>query len=366
MVGNNTPIFFIRDPILFPSFIHTQKRNPVTNLRDYNMFWDFLTLRQESVHQVMFLFSDRGIPDGYRYMHGFGSHTFKMVNAKSEPIYCKFHYKTDQGIKNLDPNFAMKIAGMDPDYSTRDLYNAIGKGFYPTWTFSIQVMTLQEAAKWKFNPFDVTKVWNHADFPLIPVGKLVLNQNPSNYFAEVEQIAFNPGNLVPGILPSPDRMLQGRLLSYRDTQYHRIGVNHLQLPINAPFKCPVRNYQRDGSMCFYNQDGAPNYFPNSFSGPDESRCALKLEPPYKVVGDVNRLDDGPTEDNYTQAADFWNKVLKVEERSRLVNNIADHLVNAELFIQERGVRMFGRVNADFGKQLYGALSQRRCERDHCK
>ncbi|XP_063698284.1 catalase-like [Culicoides brevitarsis] len=366
LVGNNTPIFFIRDPILFPSFIHTQKRNTVTNLRDYNAFWDFLTLRQESVHQVMFLFSDRGIPDGYRFMHGFGSNTFKMINAKGEPFYCKFHYKTDQGIKNLDPISAMKIAGMDPDYSTRDLYNAIAKGLYPSWTFYIQIMTLQEATKWKFNPFDVTKVWSHADFPLIPVGKLVLNRNPSNYFAEVEQIAFNPGHFVPGIEASPDRILQGRLLSYRDSQYHRVGVNHLQLPVNAPFKCPVQNYQRDGAMSFYNQDGAPNYFPNSFAGPEESLRALKLDPPFKIYGEADRIDDGPTEDNYMQASDFWNKVLNADERRRLVDNIADHLVNADLFIQERGIRMFGRVNNDFGKMLYGTLNQLRCKRDHCK
>lgn len=364
LVGNNTPIFFIRDPTLFPSFIHSQKRNPVTNLRDYNAFWDFLTLRQESVHQVMFLFGDRGIPDGYRFLHGYGSHTFKMVNGKGEPIWCKFHYKTDQGIKNLDPKTAEQLQALDSDYATRDLFNAIGKGMYPSWTMFIQVMTIEQADRWKFNPFDVTKVWNQAEFPLIKVGRLVLDRNPTNYHAEVEQIAFNPGSFVPGILPSPDRMLQGRLFSYRDTQFHRVGTNHLMLPVNSPYRNPVRNYQRDGKMLYTNnQDGAPNYYPNSFNGPKENGCYLKLEPKYRVSGDVMRLDNGETEDNYSQAADFWCRVLDEAAQCRLVNNIADHLINADMFIQERAVRMFGKVNSKFGKMLNAALNLKRVERD---
>lgn len=209
LVGNNTPIFFIRDPILFPSFIHTQKRNPVTHLKDANMFWDFISLRPETTAQVSFLFSDRGIPDGFRHMHGFGSHTFKLINDQGEPTYCKFHYKTDQKIKNLSVERAAELASTDPDYSIRDLYNAIAKGDYPSWTFYIQVMNYEEAQNASFNPFDVTKVWPQCDYPLIPVGRFVLDRNPSNYFAEVEQIAFSPANLVPGIEPSPDKMLQG-------------------------------------------------------------------------------------------------------------------------------------------------------------
>ncbi|NWH64651.1 CATA Catalase, partial [Geococcyx californianus] len=208
LVGNNTPIFFIRDAMLFPSFIHSQKRNPQTHLRDPDMMWDFWSLRPESLHQVSFLFSDRGIPDGFRHMNGYGSHTFKLVNANGRAVYCKFHVKTDQGIKNLSVEEAGRLASTDPDYAIRDLYNAIAKGDFPSWSFYIQVMTFEEAEKFPFNPFDLTKIWPHGDFPLIPVGKLVLNRNPVNYFAEVEQMAYDPSNMPPGIEPSPDKMLQ--------------------------------------------------------------------------------------------------------------------------------------------------------------
>ncbi|NXX09291.1 CATA Catalase, partial [Larus smithsonianus] len=208
LVGNNTPIFFIRDAMLFPSFIHSQKRNPQTHLRDPDMMWDFWSLRPESLHQVSFLFSDRGIPDGYRHMNGYGSHTFKLVNASGRAVYCKFHVKTDQGIKNLSVEEAERLASTDPDYGIRDLYNAIAKGDYPSWSFYIQVMTFEEAEQFPFNPFDLTKIWPHGDYPLIPVGKLVLNRNPVNYFAEVEQMAYDPSNMPPGIEPSPDKMLQ--------------------------------------------------------------------------------------------------------------------------------------------------------------
>uniref|UniRef100_T1HV37 Catalase domain-containing protein n=2 Tax=Rhodnius TaxID=13248 RepID=T1HV37_RHOPR len=208
VVGNNTPIFFIRDPILFPSFIHTQKRNPVTHLKDADMFWDFISLRPESTHQTMFLFSDRGTPDGYRHMNGYGSHTFKLVNDRGETCFCKFHYKTDQGIKNLSSEQAADLCGKDPDYSIRDLYNAIAKNKFPSWTWYLQIMTKEQAEKFRWNPFDLTKVWPHGEFPLIPVGKMVLDRNPKNYFAEVEQIAFSPAHMIPGVEPSPDKMLQ--------------------------------------------------------------------------------------------------------------------------------------------------------------
>uniref|UniRef100_A0A6M2DT65 Catalase n=1 Tax=Xenopsylla cheopis TaxID=163159 RepID=A0A6M2DT65_XENCH len=355
LVGNNTPIFFIRDPILFPSFIHTQKRNPETHLKDANMFWDFISLRPESTHQVMVLFSDRGTPDGYRHMNGYGSHTFKLVNAQGEAFYCKFHYKTDQGIKNLMADRADQLQGTDPDYSIRDLYNAIQEGRYPSWTMSIQVMTMNQAEKCRFNPFDVTKVWPHSEYPLIPVGKLVLDRNPKNYFAEVEQIAFSPAHMVPGILPSPDKMLQGRLFSYSDTHRHRLGPNYLQLPVNCPYRTSVKNYQRDGPMCMGdNQAGAPNYFPNSFDGPKECPRAGRLNPAYKISGDVKRIDSGD-EDNFSQPAIFWSKVLTPEERQRLVENIVGHLRNAAPFIQQRAVKNFSQVNADFGRQLEQGL-----------
>ncbi|KAJ8948347.1 hypothetical protein NQ318_019332 [Aromia moschata] len=278
LVGNNTPIFFIRDPIFFPSFIHTQKRNPQTHLKDANMFWDFLTLRPETMHQTMFLFADRGIPDGYRHMNGYGSHTFKLVNKDGKSHYCKFHYKTDQGIKNLDVKRADQLSGSEPDYGIKDLYNAIADGQYPSWTFYIQVMTPEQAAASKFNPFDLTKIWSHSEYPLIKVGKMVLNRNPKNYFAEVEQIAFSPAHLIPGIEPSPDKMLLGRLFAYGDTHRHRLGPNYLQLPVNCPFQ--VRNYQRDGAMCLSNQGGGPNYHPNSFGGPENDERARSLAIPF--------------------------------------------------------------------------------------
>jgi len=240
LVGNNTPIFFIRDPILFPSFIHTQKRNPQTHLKDPDAFWDFISLMPMTTHQVSFLFSDRGTPNGYRFMNGYGSHTFKLVNSEGEAVYCKFHYKSDQGIKCFDRHQADEKAKTDPDHAIRDLHNAIAEGNFPTWSLHIQVMTFQQAEDWAFNPFDLTKVWPHGEFPLLPVGRIVLNRNPGNYFAEVEQIAFSPAHLVPGIEPSPDKMLQGRLFSYNDTHRHRLGANFDQIPVNCPYRAKPR------------------------------------------------------------------------------------------------------------------------------
>lgn len=354
LVGNNTPIFFIRDPFLFPSFIHTQKRNPQTHLRDADMFWDFISLRPETTHQVSFLFSDRGIPDGYRHMNGYGSHTFKMVNKDGKAVYCKFHLKTDQGIKNLPVDDAGRIAGDEPDYGIRDLYNAIAENKFPSWTMYIQVMTFDQAETYKYNPFDLTKVWPHSDFPLIPVGKVVLNRNPENYFAEVEQIAFSPANMVPGIEPSPDKMLQGRLFSYTDTHRHRLGPNYAQIPVNCPYAKP-RTYTRDGFMSQdRHQGGAPNYFPNSFNGPHEDPAAVP--PVFNVSGDVQRYDTSD-EDNFSQVNAFWTNVLSAEERKRLAANIAGHLKNASKFIQQRAVNNFAQVNAEFGQMLKDGLKQ---------
>ncbi|KAI4492159.1 hypothetical protein M0802_009965 [Mischocyttarus mexicanus] len=312
LVGNNTPIFFIKDPLLFPSFIHTQKRNPVTHLKDADMFWDFVSLRPESTHQILFLFSDRGLPDGYRHMNGYGSHTFKLVNSKDETVYCKFHYKTDQGIKNLTVGKAAELSASDPDYSIRDLYNAIAKGNYPSWTFSIQVMTEEEAKKFRWNPFDVTKIWPHNEFPLIPVGKLVLDRNPENYFADVEQAAFDP----------------------------------------AHFTISTINYQRDGLMAVYNQNGAPNYFPNSFNGPRE--CPAVRPPPFSATGDIDRYEP-VNEDDFGQATLFWRNVLDANEKSRLVDNLVGSLRNASLFIIERAVKNFSQVDIELGKKLTEGL-----------
>lgn len=355
LVGNNTPIFFIRDLILFPSFIHTQKRNPKTNLKDADMFWDFISLRPETTHQVSFLFSDRGTPDGYRHMNGYGSHTFKMVNAQNEAVYVKFHFKTDQGIKNLMSDKADELAGSDPDYAQRDLYNAIENGDYPSWTLFIQVMTFQEAETCQFNPFDLTKVWPHGEYPLIPVGRMTLDRNPVNYFAEVEQSAFAPAHMVPGIEASPDKMLQGRLYSYNDTHRHRLGTNYNQLPINCPYAARLRHYQRDGPQCVTdNQGDAPNYFPNSFGGPGEITRAL--ESTFNISGDVDRFESAD-EDNFTQAGEFYRNVLNDAEKSRLVENIAGHLCNAQDFLQQRAVSNFSKADKDYGSRINALLQQ---------
>lgn len=349
VVGNNTPIFFIRDPILFPSFIHTQKRNPATHCKDPDMMWDFISLRPETTHQVSFLFADRGIPDGYRHMNGYGSHTFKLVNSKGEAFYCKWHFKTDQGIRNLPVEEAEKLAASDADYSIRDLYNAIASKQFPSWTLYIQVMTFKQAESASFNPFDVTKVWSHSDYPLIEVGRMVLDRNPENYFAEVEQIAFAPAHLVPGIEPSPDKMLQGRLFSYADTHRHRLGVNYQSIPVNCPFATSVRTYQRDGNMTVDgNQGGAPNYFPNSFGGPDVSAAAAWHAEPSN--GNVQRYETGD-EDNFTQVGIFFRKVLNQQERERLTDNIAGSLSQAQEFIQKRAIANFAAADSTYGRMI---------------
>lgn len=351
-MGNNTPVFFIRDPILFPSFIHTQKRNPVTHLKDANMFWDFISLRPEITHQIMILFSDRGIPDGFRHMNGYGSHTFKVINADGKYHYCKFHFKTDQGIKNLDVKRAAELASSDPDYSLRDLYNAIANGNYPSWTLYIQIMTPEQAEKSKFNPFDVTKIWPHADYPLIQVGKLVLNRNPTNYFTEIEQIGFCPAHMIPGVEPSPDKMLLGRMFSYADTLRYRLGPNYQQIPVNCPYA--VRSYQRDGPAAITNPGTGPNYHPNSFDGPSYNPRARHLSRSYKLTGDVDYHDLGK-DDNFSQPRALYQKVMNQEERNRLVNNIVGHLKDAADFIQDRVVKNFTQVDETLGQKLTEGL-----------
>jgi len=313
------------------------------------MFWDFISLRPETTHQVSFLFSDRGTPDGYRHMNGYGSHTFKFVNQQGIANWVKFHFKTDQKIKNLSAEKAGALAGSDPDYAIRDLYNAIAKGDHPSWTLHIQIMSLQQAEQSSLNPFDLTKVWPQKDYPLIPVGKLVFDTNPKNYFAEVEQIAFSPGHLVPGIEPSPDKMLQARLFSYNDTHRHRLGVNYQQIPVNCPYASHVNNYQRDGpARVDGNQLGAPNYFPNSFGGaqPESSTAWHKST----VTGQVDRH---PTDndDNFSQVTIFFNKVLDADGRDRLTSNIAGHLAGAAPFIQKRAIDNFSKVDPAYGKAI---------------
>jgi len=265
MVGNNTPVFFIRDPIKFPDFIHTQKRDPQTNMKDATMVFDFASLVPESNHQFTILFSERGTPIGYRCMNGYGSHTFKWVNAKGEVFYVKWHFKTDQGIKNFTGPEADAMKSKDMEFSQRDLYENIAKGNFPSWKFSVQIMPEADAATYRWNVFDITKVWPQGDYPLIPVGTMTLNRNPANYHAEIEQVAFAPAHLVPGIEPSADKMLQGRLFSYPDSQRHRLGGNYDQIPVNCPYRVKkIENSQRDGLTFNGNRGSARNYEPNSF------------------------------------------------------------------------------------------------------
>jgi catalase len=322
LVGNNTPVFFIKDPKKFSDFIHTQKRDPRTNCKSATMMWDYWSLNPESLHQVMILMSDRGTPVGYRHMNGYGSHTFSMVNAANERVWVKFHFKTLQGIKNFTDEEAAAIKGTDPDFAQRDLVQAIDKKDFPQWAVKIQVMTDAQAQAFPFNPFDLTKVWPHGDFPLIDVGTLELNQIPKNYFAVVEQSAFAPAHVVDGISYSPDKMLQGRLLSYPDAHRYRLGANYEQIPVN---RCPymVANFQRDGAMSVDgNGESAPNYFPNSFDDiyEDESykEPAMVLDSNIADWYDRNGANDN---DHYTQAGLLFTKAMNDYDRHNLVSNI---------------------------------------------
>jgi catalase len=325
LVGNNTPVFFIKDAKKFPDFIHTQKREPRTNLKSPAMMWDFWSLNPESLHQVMVLFSDRGTPDGYRFMNGYGSHTFSMINKKNQRVWVKFHFKTQQGNKTLTGPQAEEIKGKDPDYSQRDLVEAIEKGDFPKWTLKIQVMTEEQAKKFKWNPFDVTKVWPHKEFPLMEAGVMELNEIPANYFAEVEQSAFAPSNTINGIGLSPDKMLQGRILAYPDAHRYRLGANYQQIPVNRPV-VPVHNHQRDGFMNVDGNSGAsPNYYPNSFDAiyadPDHKEPAMKLDSNIADTYNRNENDD----DHYSQPGTLFRKVMNDKEKQNTINNLVSGL-----------------------------------------
>ncbi|MDG6229752.1 MAG: catalase [Candidatus Thermoplasmatota archaeon] len=349
-VGNNTPVFFIRDPLKFSDFIHTQKRNPSTNCKDPDMFWDFLSLTPESIHQVTILFSDRGIPATYRHMNGYSSHTFMWYNDKEEYFWVQYHFKTDQKIKNLTRQDAEIFKGKDPDHATRDLYDAIEKGEYPSWTLQVQIMTPEEAEDYRFDIFDITKVWPHADFPPREVGRLVLNRNPDNYFAEVEQAAFSPGNLVPGIAPSPDKMLQARLFSYHDTHIHRLGPNYHLIPVNTSKNAQENSYQRDGLMrTDKNFGGKPNYWPNSFNGPEPDETAK--QPPFKILGKVDRYPFTHPNDDFIQPRALYRDVMKDMDRDHLIGNIVDHLSNAQKRIKLRQAALFYKVDPDYGRRV---------------
>lgn len=353
MVGNNTPVFFIRDPLKFPDFIHTQKRNPVTNLKDPDMFWDFLSLTPESNHQVTILFSDRGTPRSYRNMNGYSSHTFLWYNARGESFWVKYHFKTEQGIQNLSREEADRMKSSDPDHATRDLFNAIKRGEFPAWRLEMQIMTPQQANTYRFDPFDVTKVWPHGDVPSVTIGRMVLNQNPENYFQDVEQAAFSPANFVPGIGPSPDKMLQGRLFSYNDTHRYRLGTNYHLLPVNSPKAAQPDNYQRDGAMQVGSVDGAPNYYPNSFNGPQPEPASA--EPPAAVSGMAQRQPYIHPNDDFVQAGDLYRKAMTDSDRAHLIGNIVSHLGNAQKRIQLRQAALFYKADAEYGSRVAEGL-----------
>ena len=352
LVGNNTPVFFIRDALKFSDFIHTQKRMPQTNLRSQIMWWDFWSLVPESLHQVTILFSDRGIPRGFPHMNGYGSHTYSFLNANDERFWVKFHFKTMQGIKNFTQEEADEIAGKDPDWATRDLFERIEKGDFPKWKLSVQIMPEVEAETYQWNPFDLTKVWPHKDYPLIEVGIMELNRNPSNYFAEIEQAAFDPSNKVPGISFSPDKMLQARTFSYADAHRYRLGVNYQSLPVNRP-KVAVSNYHRDGSMRFDGNSGkSVVYEPNSFGGPIQNP-AFK-EPPLKISGDADAYNQPTTDDDFIQPGNLY-RLMPSDEQDRLIENLVNSLKTVPKFIQERMLKHFSKADSTWGERVAKGL-----------
>nr|WP_186576822.1 catalase [Aquibacillus kalidii] len=353
LVGNNTPIFFIRDAIKFPDFIHTQKRNPHTGRKDPNMVWDFWSLSPESLHQITYLHGDRGIPATLRHMNGYGSHTFKWVNAEGEAVFVKYHFIAEQGVKALDPELAAKLAGENPDYHTEDLYNAIDNGDFPEWKLYVQIMPVEDANTYRYDPFDVTKTWSRKDYPLIEVGRMVLDRNPENYFAEVEQAAFSPGHFVPGIEASPDKMLQGRLFAYSDAHRYRIGANHEALPINRA-KSEVNNNQRDGQMRFDGNGGsAINYEPNSFNGPVET--PENKTSPFEVSGFADSVAYD-SDDHYSQPRALFRDVMDDGERTRLIQNFVDHLSGVDYDeIKLRQISLFYKVDPELGERVAEGL-----------
>ncbi len=352
LVGNNTPVFFVRDPYKFPDFIRTQKRDPKTNLRSPTAMWDFWSLSPESLHQVTILFSDRGLPRSYRHMNGYGSHTYSLLNAAGERIWCKFHLKTMQGHGFLTDQEGAEVVGADRESHQADLFRSITSGDCPKWRLCIQVMPEAEADRPWFNPFDLTKVWPHGDYPLIEVGIVELNRNPDNYFAEVEQSSFSPANQVPGISHSPDKMLQFRIFSYADAHRYRLGVNYETLPVNQA-RCPVHSYHRDGAMRHGgNAGGAVNYEPNSFNGPAEDR--RYVEPPIKLDGDADRYDHRDGNDDYRQPGDLF-RLMTADEQDRLIGNLVRAMKPVPREIQLRQIGHFLKADPAYGEGVARGL-----------
>jgi catalase len=353
LVGNNTPVFFIRDAQKFPDFIHTQKRDPQSNLRSNTAAWDFWSLSPESLHQVTILMSDRGIPKSYRHVNGYGSHTYSLLNESNERFWVKFHFKTKQGIETLTNEEAAKIVAEDRESNQRDLFESIEKRNYPQWDFKIQIMTEIQAKEFEFNPFDVTKVWSHKDYPLIDVGVLTLKENPKNYFNEIEQASFSPSNIVPGISFSPDKMLQARIFSYPDAHRYRVGTHYEMLPVNRPI-VDVNTYHLSGSMNAEQKEATKAYYePNSFDGYIENKEFL--EPALPLSGDANRYDHNVNNDNYTQVRDLFN-LMSEYQKEQLFNNIAEAMQGVPLEIVERQLGHFEKVSSDYSTGVKKALN----------
>ncbi|MEZ5254411.1 MAG: catalase [Microthrixaceae bacterium] len=362
LVGNNTPIFFLKDPLKFPDFIHSQKPDPFTNKQEAENVFDFFSHSPEATHMFTWLFGDRGIPASYRHMDGFGSHTFQWVNADGERTWVKYHFKTDQGIKTLTTEEAAELAGRAPESHNTDLVEAIERGEFPTWTLKMQFMSDADAKRYRINPFDVTKVWNYADFPLVEVGKLELNRNADNFFGEVEQAGFDPGSFVPGIGPSPDRMLQGRLFAYGDAHRYRLGINHTQLPVNAPHATTAQNYGRDGLMALGTNGGrSRNYEPNSFDGPAQSNVALYAGIDSDGATGSYEWEQRET-DYFTQAGDLY-RLIDEDAKARLVDNIASTLAQIDAAdargIIERSVSYFRAADPDYGARIEARIAELR-------
>ena len=356
LVGNNTPVFYLRDPLKFPDLNHVVKRDPRTNLRNATYKWDFFSQLPEALHQLTIDFSDRGLPQSYRTMHGFGSHAFSFINSKNERFWVKFHLKSQQGIHNLMDDEARKIIAEDRESSQRDLFGSIEKGDFPRWTFYVQIMPEADASKVPYNPFDLTKVWPHGDYPLTEVGELELNRNPDNYFAEVEQVAMSPANIVPGIGFSPDRMLQGRLFSYGDAHRYRLGVNHHQIPVNTP-RCPFHNYHRDGAMRVDGNSGnGATYEPNSYNvfqeQPDFS------EPPLSLEGAADNWNHREDNDYFSQPRKLY-ELLSADEHQRMFERIAGDMQDVPEFIQQRQIALFSEVHPEYGAGVARALKMRK-------
>ncbi|MBI3498133.1 MAG: catalase [Proteobacteria bacterium] len=356
LVGNNTPVFFIRDPLKFPDFIRTQKRHPQTNLRSPKAMWDFWSLSPESLHQITILMSDRGLPQTPMHMNGYGSHTFSFWNAKNERFWVKFHFKTRQGHRHFTNAEGAKVIGQSRESYQEALFGTIARGERPKWDVKVQIMPEAEAGKTKYNPFDLTKVWPHKDYPLIDVGLLELDRNPDNYFAEIEQAAFSPSNVVPGIGFSPDKVLQARLFAYADAHRYRLGTHYEALPVNAP-KVPVHHYHKDGSMRFFRNDaGDPDryYEPNSVGGP--AQAPSYAEPPLKLEGTADRWDHRQGNDDYGQAGDLF-RMFDAGQKQRLFANIAAAMGGVPQEIVERQLVHFDRADPAYGAGVRAALKK---------